>query len=48
MDPVFAISNTNLNGPAFDLTKCIGKFNTDGGVSLTLVWTSVPTATSYK
>ena len=48
MNPVFADSNTNLNGPAFDLTKCIGKFNTDGGVSLTLAWTPVPNATSYK
>jgi len=48
MNPVFADSNTNLNGPAFDLTKCIGKFNTDGGVTLTLAWTPVPNATSYK
>jgi hypothetical protein len=44
MDPV----STELNGPAFDLTKCTGKFNSDGSVSLTLAWTPVLLATSYK
>ena len=48
MDPVFGDSNTKLNGAAFDLSKCVGNFNRDGSVTLTLVWTPVPKATSYK
>lgn len=48
MDPVFADSNTKLNGPAFDLTKCVGTYNNDGSITLTLSWTPIPNATSYK
>ena len=48
MDHVLTDSNTELNGPVFDISKCVGKFNYDGSVSLTLVWTPVLLATSYK
>jgi hypothetical protein len=37
-----------LNGPAFDLSRCVGSFNTDGSASLTLAWSPVPNATRYK
>ena len=40
--------SNNLPGPAFDLSRCEGAVNQDGSTSVTIAWSPVTGATSYK
>jgi len=41
-------TDNNLPGPAFDLARCTGAVNQDGSASVTIAWSPVAGATSYK
>ena len=41
-------SNNNLPGPGFDLARCTGAVNQDGSASITIAWSPVAGATTYK
>ena len=43
----FATDN-NLPGPGFDLGRCVGAVNQDGSASITIAWSTVSGATTYK
>jgi hypothetical protein len=41
-------STPSINGPGFDLTRCVGTINGNGSTSITIAWNPVPGTTSYK
>jgi hypothetical protein len=44
----YSTPDANLPGPAFDLARCTGSVNQDGSASVTIAWSPVAGATSYK